>query len=446
MTHEHDTIAAIATAPGRGGIGVVRISGKGARAVLRAVLGRESVPRHAALGAFRDASGAVIDRGIALLFAGPGSYTGEDVVELQGHGGPVVQELLLRRCMALGCRLADPGEFTRRAFLNDKIDLAQAEAVADLIEAASARAARAAMRSLDGAFSNEVAGLGDQLVELRALVEATLDFPEEEIDFLERANARARLAAIAQAVAGLLRRGRQGARLRSGFTVVLAGRPNVGKSSLLNALSGEDAAIVTAVAGTTRDTVHRAISLQGMMLNLIDTAGLRDTDDEVEAIGIERTRREIGRADLVLHMVEASGETAQDRALAVTFPAGVPLLRVVNKIDMADTLPYRSSDAIGLSATTGAGLDLLRAELLGRAGLDGAGEDVVIARERHLAALARAGAAIGAAQAQMAAAVPALELLAEDLRAAQDALNAITGAFSADDLLGEIFGRFCIGK
>ena len=446
MTHEHDTIAAIATAPGRGGIGIVRVSGTAARAVLRAVLGRESAPRQAAFGAFRDASGAVLDRGVALLFAGPGSYTGEDVVEFQGHGGPVVQELLLRRCLELGCRPAGPGEFTRRAFLNDKIDLAQAEAVADLIDASSARAARAAMRSLDGAFSNEVAGLRDRLVELRALVEATLDFPEEDIDFLERANARARLAAIAQAVAGLLRRGRQGARLRSGFTVVLAGRPNVGKSSLLNALAGEDAAIVTAVPGTTRDTVQRAINIEGMALNVIDTAGLRDTDDEVEAIGIARTRREIIRADLVLHMVEAHGETAEDRAVAATIPAGVPLLRVVNKIDAAGAAPTRSAEAIALSAKTGAGLDLLRAELLCRAGLDGAGEDVVIARERHLVALGAAAAAIGAAEAHLAAAAPALELLAEELRRAQEALNAITGAYTADDLLGEIFGRFCIGK
>jgi tRNA modification GTPase len=446
MPSNNDTIAAIATAPGRGGIGVVRISGKRARHLMLGILGREAQPRVATFGAFYDAGGRPLDRGLALFFPGPRSYTGEDVVEFQGHGGPVVMNLLLRRCVELGARLAEPGEFTRRAFLNDKIDLAQAEAVADLIDAASERAARAALRSLDGEFSREVGQLFDQLVGLRALVEATLDFPEEEIDFLKRAQAHERLAAIGGTLAGLQQRGRQGARLRAGFTIVLAGRPNVGKSSLLNALAGEEAAIVTAVPGTTRDTVHRAIVIDGMLLNVIDTAGLRDTTDEVEAIGIERTRREIARADLVLHMVEALGEGPEDALAAATIPAGITRLKVINKIDKGGGAAGLLSGAIRISATSGAGLDVLRTELLRLAGLEGAGEDVVIARERHMAALNEAAVSVEAANAHLSAIVPPLELLAEELRHAQDALNAITGEFSADDLLGEIFGRFCIGK
>lgn len=446
MPSNDDTIAAIATAPGRGGIGVVRVSGKRARHVILGILGREAQARVATFGAFCDAAGRPLDRGLALFFPGPHSYTGEDVVEFQGHGGPVVMNLLLRRCVELGARLAEPGEFTRRAFLNDKIDLAQAEAVADLIDAASERAARAALRSLDGEFSREVGLLFDQLVELRALVEATLDFPEEEIDFLKRAQAHERLAAIAGTLAGLRQRGRQGARLRAGFTIVLAGRPNVGKSSLLNALAGEEAAIVTAVPGTTRDTVHRAIVIDGMLLNVIDTAGLRDTTDEVEAIGVERTRREIARADLVLHMVEATGEGPEDELAAATIPVGVHRLKVANKIDKAGVGASVEHDVIRVSAKTGAGLDMLRTELLRLAGLEGAGEDVVIARERHMAALNAAAVSVGAANAHLCASVPPLELLAEELRHAQEALGAITGKFSADDLLGEIFGRFCIGK
>ena len=446
MPNNNDTIAAIATAPGRGGIGVVRVSGTLVRALMRGILGREAQPRVATFGAFLDAAGRPLDHGLAFFFPGPHSYTGEDVVEFQGHGGPVVMNLLLRRCVEMGGRLAEPGEFTRRAFLNDKIDLAQAEAVADLIDAASERAARAALRSLDGEFSREISLLHSQLVELRALVEATLDFPEEEIDFLKRAQAHERLAAIGAALAGLQQRGRQGARLRAGFTIVLAGRPNVGKSSLLNALAGEDAAIVTAVPGTTRDTVHRSIVIDGMLLNVIDTAGLRDTTDEVEAIGIERTRREIARADLVLHMVEAAGEGPEDALAAGTIPAGITRLKVVNKIDKSDEAAGVFGDAIRISAKSGAGLSALRAELLRHAGLEGAGEDVVIARERHMAALDAAKLAVDAAGLHLEATDPPLELLAEELRHAHEALGAITGEFSADDLLGEIFGRFCIGK
>lgn len=446
MTRDDEPIAAQATAPGKGGIGVVRISGADIGAVVRGLLGRTPAERVATTARFLDAQGVAIDHGVALYFQGPRSYTGQDVLELQGHGGPVVQQLLLRRCLELGCRLAEPGEFTRRAYLNDKLDLAQAEGVADLIEASSARAVRAALRSLDGHFSAEVHTLRDQLVELRALTEATLDFPEEEIDFLEKAQARERLEALAAGINGLLARARQGARLKSGLTIVLAGRPNVGKSSLLNALAGEEAAIVTAVPGTTRDTISRSITIEGLAIHVIDTAGLRETADEVEAIGIARTRRAIARADLVLHLVDAAGETEADRAAAAEIPAGIPLLTVANKIDAAGLSPATTGDRIRLSAKTHAGLDLLRAELLRRAGLEGAGEDLVLARERHLEALEAALGAVEAALAQLAGAAPAIELMAEELRLAQEAMNRITGEFGADDLLGEIFGRFCIGK
>ncbi|MBL8382186.1 MAG: tRNA uridine-5-carboxymethylaminomethyl(34) synthesis GTPase MnmE [Burkholderiales bacterium] len=442
-----DTIAAIATAAGRGGIGVVRISGPATRAVMRGVLGRELDPRRAVLARFRDADGAALDHGVALFFEAPHSYTGEDVLELQGHGGTVVMNLVLRRCVALGCRLAGPGEFTRRAFLNDRVDLAQAEAVADLIEASSERAARAAMRSLDGAFSREVRALRDDLVGVRAHLEALLDFPEEEIDALERPRLLGRLEGLGATAAAILGRSRQGARLRGGFAVVLAGRPNVGKSSLLNALAGEEAAIVTPVPGTTRDTVHRSIEIDGLSVALVDTAGLRQTSDEVEAIGVARTRVEIGRADLVVHVVEASGPTAEDAAIAAEFPAGIPVLRVDNKADLGSGgAPPADAAALRVSARTGEGLDRLRAELVRRAGLEGAGEDLIIARERHLRALERLGACVLAAQSHLRADPAPLELAAEELRGAQEAINTITGEFGADDLLGEIFGRFCIGK
>lgn len=387
MPRDDDLIAAIATAPGKGGIGVVRISGPAIGAVMHGLLGRAIEPRKASVCAFRDAAGRAIDDGVALYFEAPRSYTGEHVLELQGHGGPVVLEMVLRRALALGCRLADPGEFTRRAFLNDKIDLAQAESVADLIEASSARAARAAMRSLEGAFSTEIALLRDRLVELRALVEATLDFPEEELEFLQQERAAERLAGLDQAIEGVLARARTGARLRRGFCVVLAGRPNVGKSSLLNALAGEDAAIVTAVAGTTRDTVSRAIEIDGLTLELVDTAGLRETEDEVETVGIERARRAVARADLVLHVVDAAGATAEDEAIAASFPDAVARLTVRNKIDAARLPVTALADAVSVSALTGEGLAALRGELLKRGGLDGAGEDAFIARERHVEAI-----------------------------------------------------------
>ncbi len=454
-----DTIAAVATAPGRAGVGVVRVSGKQLEAITAGLIGKTPTPRTATLSAFRDATGAAIDTGIALYFKAPQSYTGEDVLELQGHGGPVVLNLLLQRCIELGCRLAEPGEFTRRAFLNGKLDLAQAESVADLIEAASAQAARAAVRSLDGAFSREVHALRDELVTLRMLVEATLDFPEEEIDFLKSANAWQRIDSLRVALGAILGRAAQGARLRAGLTVVLAGRPNVGKSSLLNALAGEDAAIVTAVPGTTRDRIEKAILIDGMPLNVIDTAGLRDTEDEVEALGIARTRAAIAQADLVLHLIDAAdGMTAEDERIAAELPTGIARVTLVNKIDAVGTAPRRDAataveagasalpTAIYLSAKTGAGLDLLRDELKRCAGLEGAGEDVILARTRHLDALTRAVRCVDAAVPHLDEQAPALELFAEELRLAQDALNQITGEFTADDLLGEIFGRFCIGK
>ena len=443
----HTSIAAIATAPGQAGIGVVRVSGKDLATVIRGVTGKALMPRIATLTPFRDAGGGAIDTGIALYFKAPHSYTGDEVLELQGHGGPVVLNLVLRRCLELGCRLAEPGEFTRRAYLNGKLDLAQAESVADLIAAASAQAARAAVRSLDGAFSREVWALHDELVTLRMLVEATLDFPDEEIDFLKREQAWRRAGALKAALGAILGRATQGARLRAGLSVVLAGRPNVGKSSLLNALAGEDAAIVTAIPGTTRDRIEKAILIDGMPLNIIDTAGLRDTDDEVEALGIARTWDAICKADLVLHLVDAvAGITAEDLRIAAELPPAVARLTLMNKIDVAGKVAGIEGDALMLSARTGAGLDLLRAELKRRAGFEGAGEDVILARARHVEALSQAQRAVASAALHLDAAQPALELFAEELRLAQEALNAITGEFTPDDLLGEIFGRFCIGK
>ena len=466
----NDPIAAIATAPGRAGVGVVRVSGRDVSGVVDGVTGTTLTPRVATLATFRDAAGVAIDAGLALYFKAPHSYTGEDVLELQGHGGPVVLQMLLQRCLELGCRLAGPGEFTRRAYLNDKLDLAQAESVADLIEAASAQAARAAVRSLDGAFSREVHALRDELVTLRMLVEATLDFPDEEIDFLQCEHAWARIDALRAALGAILGRATQGARLRAGLNVVLAGRPNVGKSSLLNALAGEEAAIVTAVPGTTRDRIEKAILIDGMPLNIIDTAGLGESADEVEMIGMARTREAIGRADVVLHLVDAAaGMTADDARIAAELPAEIARFTLMNKIDAAQmaarVVEVAEAGAAGaagatgaagagaakavtiyLSAKTGAGLDLLRGRLKHHAGLDGAGEDVILARARHVDALARALQCVDAAIPHLNPAAMALELFAEELRLAQEALNTITGAFTPDDLLGEIFGRFCIGK
>jgi len=441
------SIAAIATAPGAAGVGVLRVSGPAVSAVIAGIVGKALAPRVATLARFRDAQGEAIDQGIALYFPAPHSYTGEEVLELQGHGGTVVLNLLLKRCLQLGCRLAEPGEFTRRAYLNDKLDLAQAESVADLIAAASESAARAALRSLAGAFSAAVHVLTQQLISLRMLVEATLDFPEEELDFLKREHAWERLARVEAALAEVQQRAAQGARLRSGLTVVLAGRPNVGKSSLLNALAGAEVAIVSAVPGTTRDRIERAILIDGMPLNIIDTAGLRDSEDEVERIGIARTREAIRQADLVLHLTDATADGgAADAAILASLPPAIARLEVVNKIDLTGRAPRAAAGVVELSAKTGAGLDLLRAALKRAAGLGEGAEDVILARERHLAALRAARGHLGAAAAHFRADGLALELFAEELRLAQAALAAITGEFSADDLLGEIFSRFCIGK
>lgn len=463
MFSDRDPIVAIATAPGRGGIGVVRVSGADLAPVIAGLLGAAGAatlaPRHARYSAFLDARGAPIDEGIALLFAAPHSYTGETVLELQGHGGPVVLQMLLARCLEagrpIGLRIAMPGEFTRRAFLNERLDLAQAEAVADLIDAGTEAAARSAARSLTGEFSRRIGELAAALLELRTLVEATLDFPDEEIDFLQAADARGRLAAIRAQLADVLARARQGAVLRQGLNVVLVGAPNVGKSSLLNALAGEEVAIVTPIAGTTRDRIAQSVQLHGILLNVIDTAGLRPTDDPIERLGIERTLAEIARADAVLHLVDATQPAADAEVLAqVTAHAGrgVPLLTVVNKIDLTGEAPGAQGERIALSARTGAGVDGLRAALLAVAGWtqQTSGETVFLARERHLQALARAAEHLAAAAAQADAehgyGNAQLELFAEELRLAGERLGEITGQVTADDLLGRIFSRFCIGK
>ena len=441
-----ETIAAIATAPGRGGIGVVRLSGHDLLPLAEALTGKRPPPRMASLASFRADDGSVIDTGLLLYFQGPNSFTGEDVLELQGHGGPVVLQLLLARCLDLGARLAEPGEFTRRAFLNGKLDLAQAEAVIDLIDASTVTAARSAVRSLQGEFSREIRNLLDQLVELRALVEATLDFPEEEIDFLEAANAFGRLDRLQQKLDDIFDRARQGHLLQGGLHVVLAGQPNVGKSSLLNCLAGDDLAIVTPVAGTTRDVVRSTMQIEGIPLHVIDTAGLRETQDEIERIGIERTWREIEKADVVVLLVDSrQGIKDADDAILAKLPSGLKQITVYNKIDLAAKLPERHEDtngvAISLSAKDGAGVALLKQELLRIAGWHPA-EHVFTARERHLRALKKTSEHISTARSTL----PQLELFAEELRMAQNALASITGEVTPDDLLGQIFSRFCIGK
>ena len=443
--HAPDTIAAVATPPGRGGIGVVRVSGPRVPALARSLLGALPEPRRATLATVRDAGGAMLDRGIALYFPAPRSYTGEAVLEFQGHGGPAVMLAVLGAVLDAGARLAEPGEFTRRAFLNGRLDLAQAEAVADLIDAASSEAARSAMRSLDGAFSAAVRELVSALTELRALTEAMLDFPEEEVDALHRDDAQGRLAATRAALETVLARSRQGSLLREGLHVVIAGRPNVGKSSLLNRLAGSERAIVTPVAGTTRDLVREDIRIEGVPLHVVDTAGLHDTSDEIERIGIERAWEEIRRADVVL-AVQDAGAPAPDGALPARFEAALPQgavrIRVLNKIDLAGFGAARGAGEIRLSAKTGEGIDLLRAALLEAAGWTRSGESVFLARERHLRALGRAQAHLAAAAGQGSR----WELFAEDLRLAQQALAEITGEVTTEDLLGEIFSRFCIGK
>jgi tRNA modification GTPase len=459
MNYDSSPIAAIATAPGRGGIGVVRLSGKNLAPVMQAMCGTTQLqPRHATYLPFRNADGSAIDQGIVMYFKAPHSYTGEDVLELQGHGGPVVMQMLLARCLEAGkeidLRVAQPGEFTHRAFLNDKLDLAQAEAVADLIEASTEAAARSASQSLSGLFSQTIHALVDKVIHLRMLVEATLDFPEEEIDFLEKSDAQGQLQRIRANLDDIFSQAAQGALLRDGLNVVLAGQPNVGKSSLLNALAGAEVAIVTPIAGTTRDKVTETIQMEGIPLNIIDTAGIReagDASDEVERIGIERTWGEVHKADVIVHLLDASrGPTRGDEQIVERFPPNVPVLRVWNKIDLSGHKPAidRMPDAthVYLSATDRNGIDLLRQELLRVAGWQQTGESRFLARERHLLALKAARNHLEVAAQHAAKDNQSLDLLAEELRIAQERLNSITGEFTSDDLLGVIFSRFCIGK
>jgi tRNA modification GTPase len=432
-----DTIAAIATPPGRGGIGIVRLSGSAVPQIAALVLGKLPQPRQATSASFRDASGAAVDEGIALYFPAPHSYTGEPVLELQGHGGPVVMQALLAACLDAGARLAEPGEFTRRAFLEGKLDLAQAEAVADLIDAASREAARSALRSLRGEFSTAIKELQARLVELRALTEAMLDFPEEEVDTLHRGDAAARLAAVRRALDDVLAKSRQGSLLRSGVHVVLAGRPNVGKSSLLNRLAGEERAIVTPIPGTTRDALREPIQIEGVPLIVVDTAGLRTSSGVVERLGIERTQRELERADVVIAVFEAP----RGKDDLENLPADAARIEVYNKVDLAPGF-VPPAGALAVSAKTGEGVERLRKAILEAAGWSSAGESVFLARERHLRALERARGHLEAAARE----TQRWEFFAEELRLAHTALGTITGEFSADDLLGEIFARFCIGK
>ena len=457
---------AIATAPGRGAVGIVRVSGRGLTALMQALCGRVLKPREATFIPFCDADGVAIDRGLAIYFPGPHSFTGEDVLELQAHGGPVVLQLLLARCLRaaaeldaggaprlLHLRVALPGEFSERAFLNNKIDLAQAEAIADLIDASTEAAARSASRSLSGAFSQEIHVLRDALIHLRMLVEATLDFPEEEIDFLRKSDAHGQLLKIQQSLESVMRRAGQGALLREGIKVVIAGQPNAGKSSLLNALAGAELAIVTAVPGTTRDKVQQTIQIEGVPVHVIDTAGLRDSSDEVEQIGIARAWEAIADADAVLFLHDLTRANAPEyiaadadikRAMSQKLPQHVPLIEIWNKSDSAPaTIP---DGGLLLSAKTGKGLDVLRQQVLHVAGWQSVSEGVFIARERHVQALNRVHSHLQAAQRHLDAQAQALDLLAEELRLAQNALSEITGEFTSDDLLGVIFSSFCIGK
>ena len=449
-----DVIVAIATPPGRGGIGIVRVSGPDLSPWIRGIVGRDALaPAHALHAKFNDADGSALDDGIVLYFPAPHSYTGEDVLELQGHGGPAVLGAIVQRCLALGARLAEPGEFTRRAFLNDKLDLAQAEAVADLIEADTAATAKAALRSLSGEFSRELGALVEALIGLRMVVEASIDFPDEDLEFVEAADARGQLARLARSVDDIIQRARQGQLLREGLHVVLIGRPNVGKSSLLNRLAREDVAIVTPIPGTTRDTVRQRIEIGGVAVRVSDTAGVRDlaAADEVEKLGIARTWSAARAADCAVIVVDnAAGWTAEDAAVAAGLPQGLPRVIAHNKIDLSRSPPRVDArgDAthVWLSAKTGEGVGLLESAVLELAGWQQPLPDQFLARERHIVALREAKSRLADAGPLLARATPSLELIAEELRLAQAALSRITGAFTPDDLLGEIFARFCIGK
>ncbi|RZL64454.1 MAG: tRNA uridine-5-carboxymethylaminomethyl(34) synthesis GTPase MnmE [Variovorax sp.] len=470
LSRTSDPIVAIATAAGRGAIGIVRVSGRQLAPLIDALCGRALKPREATYLPFRDAAGEAIDHGLAIHFPGPNSFTGEDVLELQAHGGAVVLQLLLARCLEAaaeietgapsggarlpGLRVAEPGEFSQRAFLNGKIDLAQAEAIADLIDASTEAAARGAGRSLSGAFSREIHALRDALIHLRMLVEATLDFPEEEIDILQKADAAGQLDALQTQLAAVQQRARQGALLREGIKIVIAGQPNAGKSSLLNALAGAELAIVSAVPGTTRDVVSQTIQIQGVPLHVADTAGLRESSDEVEQIGVARAWGQIGAADAVLFLHDLTRAALPDYmaadaaildGLTHALAPGVPVLHVWNKSDAVAGAAVPAS-GIALSARTGAGIDALRKELLVLAGWQTVPEGVFLARARHVQALARVAVHLSGAAEHLAAQAQSLDLLAEELRLGQNALNEITGEFGSDDLLGVIFSRFCIGK
>jgi tRNA modification GTPase len=447
-----DTIAAVATPPGRGGIGVVRVSGKNIKSLAQKVIGYVPEPRYASLSKFFDEDGQVIDQGIALFFPAPHSYTGEDVLELQGHGGPAVMNLLLSSCLSAGARMAQPGEFTLRAYLNNKLDLAQAESVADIIDASTSEAARCAVRSLQGEFSDAIHIVVQALTDLRISVEASLDFSEEEIDHAHYTEVSDKLKGIQAQLEHVLGAARQGSLLREGVWIVLVGQPNVGKSSLLNLLAGEEAAIVTEIPGTTRDTIRQTIEIEGIPLHLLDTAGLRETDDAVEKMGIARTRSAIEKANFVLLVMDSRrGITYEDKAILGSLPPGLPVVYVYNKIDLLDAPSVinisQDGSEIYLSAKTGEGIDTLRQRLLEMAGWQprSGGEGVFMARQRHLRALMAAREYLRNASVLDGNEFQS-DLLAEELRLAQQELASITGEFGADALLGEIFSRFCIGK
>lgn len=447
ITNSSDTIAAIATASGAGGIGVVRVSGPLSQSIAVSVLGHCPKPRHAAYLDFLQADGDLIDRGIAIFYPNPHSYTGEDVLELQGHGGTALMQILLARCIALGARQAEPGEFTRRAYLNDKMDLAQAEAVADVINAATIEAAKSAVRSLSGEFSQRINTLLSKLIDLRMYVEACLDFPEEEIDFITQGRVAEKLDTIIAELRSVFAKAKQGSLLREGINVVLVGQPNVGKSSLMNQLAGEEVAIVTSIAGTTRDTIKNAIQINGVPLHVIDTAGLRETDDEVEKFGIARTWRATETANIALLLVDAAhGITETEKSILARLPQEIPKIWVHNKIDVTQEPALIEQKELAthiyISAKTGVGVDLLKSHLLKLAGYQNNAEGVFMARARHLSALTQVAEHLDLAASQ----INSAELVAEELRLAQEALSTITGEFTPDDLLGEIFSKFCIGK
>ncbi len=446
MIFDQDTIVAVATPSGRGGVGIIRVSGDLCTKIAAAIIGKVPPPRKAIYTEFKSEQQEILDSGIAIYFPAPHSFTGEHVIEFQGHGGPVVLDMVLKYCLSLGARLARPGEFSERAFLNDKLDLAQAEAISDLIDSSSEQAARSALRSLQGHFSAAIDELLQGLIELRVYVEAALDFPEEEIDFLADTAVTDRLERIKQQLHTIFSKAKQGSLLREGMQLVIVGKPNAGKSSLLNALSGNDTAIVTEVAGTTRDVLRETIHLDGMPLHIIDTAGLRESDDPVEKIGIQRAWQEIEKADLILLLIDESDQHSdENQNILKRLPTTLPILKVINKIDLSNTKAGQHHHKIYISAKQQLGIEALKDELKQRMGYQSETEDSFIARRRHLQALEETQQAVDNAEIQLKQ-YNAGELMAEELRLAQDTLGQITGKYTPDDLLGEIFSNFCIGK